>query len=172
MVRRLTARCVALSEVRRTSLHNSKEARDLTAGRSIKVKVGDIFAVPLDEQLIAAGIVLHISRYFAGSILVGFFNRRYRSREEIAIQDLRPDFTFTPNYTGKQILTKGDWPIVGNRADLVEQTVIPKLFVVIDVFHGDKVVERLASLEEAKQYEQLTGWGKGYIENKLRHYFG
>jgi hypothetical protein len=139
--------------------------------KSIKVKVGDIFAVPLEEELIAAGIVLHISKYWRGGILVGFFNRRFRAVDQVAVSDLAVEFAFTPNYTGKKILTAGDWPIVGSRPDLVEPNVIPKLVSVTHVFYKDEVIEHLASLEEARQYEVLSGWGKGFCENKLRRYF-
>ncbi len=143
----------------------------MTAQKRIKVKVGDIFAVPLADQLVAAGIVLHISRYWANGILVGFFDRRFPAVDQIDVSDLAAEFVFTPNYTAKRILTAGDWPIVGNRADLVVPSVIPKLVSVYDVFYKDEIVERLASIEETRQYEVLSGWGKVFAENKLRRHF-
>lgn len=99
------------------------------------IKAGDIFAVPLDDHMIAAGIVLHVSRYFDNSILVGYFDRRYGSIEEISAGELPARFAFTPNYTGKQMLVSGEWPVIGNRKALIEEAMIPKLVVVADVFY-------------------------------------
>lgn len=136
-----------------------------------RIKEGDVFAIPLDERMVAAGIVMHVSKYFANSILAGYFDRCFDSVEHIPVQDLTAQFAFTPNYTGKQLLARGDWPVIGNRNDLIEQAIIPKLVVITDVFYKDEILERLPSLEAAKQYERVEGQGKGYVESRLRRYF-
>ena len=141
------------------------------AGNRRRIKEGDIFAIPLDEQMVAVGIVLHVSKYFANAILAGYFDRCFSSVEHIPVQDLAAQFVFTPNYTGKQLLTKDHWPVIGHRNDLIDQAIIPELVVVTDVFYKDEVLKRLPSLEAAKQYEPVEGQGKGYVENRLRRYF-
>lgn len=143
----------------------------MSPSKKLPIEEGDIFAIPLEDQKLAAGIVLHVSKYFAGSVLVGYFDRCFCSVEDIVLEDLKAQFAFTPNYTGRPAATIGEWFIVGNRRDLVKESSIPKLVVATDVFFKDEVIERLPTLEAAKQYEPVRGQGKAFVENKLRAYF-
>lgn len=143
----------------------------MTSKKTIPVREGDILAIQIEDNKYAAGLVLHVSKYFKGSILVGYFNRCFVSTEAIILEELDPEFAFTPNYTGKPVEGGNDWTVIGNRVDLIEDSIIPKLVVVTDIFYKDEVVERLPSLDAAQKYETLKGQGRYFVENKLRNFF-
>lgn len=66
-----------------------------------KAKAGDVFAIPLQEEMIAVGIALHISRHYRNGMLAGYFDRCFTSLGAIDIEKLPTEFAFTPNYTSK-----------------------------------------------------------------------
>ena len=137
----------------------------------IKVKEGDIVAIPLEENLFAVGIILHVSKYWRNSIMVGYYDEFFTSLADINIDALGNRFIFTPNYTGKQIITEGDWEIVGHSQKLLSVAEIPELVSVTTVFYKDEVVKRLPSIAATEDYTMLTGQGRIFVENKLRKYF-
>jgi hypothetical protein len=136
-----------------------------------RVKPGDIFAIPLGDDMIAAGIALHISKYFKNGMLTGYFTECFPSIEAIDIADLRPEFAFTPNYTSKVMVGCGDWPLVGHSDALLAQSEIPILVTVTTLLYKDEVVDQLDSIEKTRGYTVLAGQGKGFVENRLRKYF-
>ena len=135
------------------------------------VKPGDIVAVPLDEAMVAVGIVLHVSSRFKNSMMIGFYDYVFESIEEV--DRLGGDFIDTPNYTGVQLISKDRWQVIGHSLDLLAEATIPKLRVVTHVYYKDEVVHHFGSHEEeeARKYPLLKGQGGIFIENKLREYF-
>src|SRR5437867_2521078 len=92
-----------------------------------RVRAGDVFGVPLGPNLVAVGIVLHVSRYFVGSIMVAFYRQAFSSIDQIDLGALHDDFVERPNYTSKRVLTTKRWTVVGNSPELLSGAVIPEL---------------------------------------------
>lgn len=138
-----------------------------------RITPGDLVAVPLDNGMVAVGIVLHVSKIFRNSMLVGFYDLAFKSVEEVAIPSLPPAFVFVPNYTSQQLVRNGRWQIIGSRLELLEAATIPHLRVGTDIYYKDEVVHHFSSTEEDKalKYPRLEGLGGGWIENKLRKHF-
>ncbi|HEY0604588.1 MAG TPA: hypothetical protein VGD58_16845 [Herpetosiphonaceae bacterium] len=135
-----------------------------------RVQAGDIIAIPFGEQQVAVAIVLHLSKEIVNGIMVGIYDRCYGSIDEIRVEDLGGDFIDVPNYTGKQMVRDGDWPVIGHRADLLAATPIPELRSANILYHKDTVV-RMLSREEERNYPVQGGAGMGYVENQLRKHF-
>lgn len=138
--------------------------------RKLAVEPGDIVAVPLGDKMVAAGIVLHISTVFRGSMMIGFYNKLFTSVEEIDVKTIGGNFIETPNYTGKQLITKGRWKVIGNSQELLEAASIPQLRVVNTLYYKDEIVKQIR-ISEFKKYVQVAGQGGFFIEDKLRKYF-
>lgn len=141
------------------------------SAKSNKVKPGDIIAIALRSDMIAIGIVMHISKRYRNGMLVGYFDRCFSSLEEIDIDALNPHFVFTPNYTSKRIVELGEWPIIGHSDVLLSKSPLPTLVSVTTLFLKDEIIGQLSSIEEAKAYEVLAGQGKVFVENRLRKHF-
>jgi hypothetical protein len=141
------------------------------SAKGSKTKPGDIIAIVLRSDMIAVGIVLHISKRYRHGILVGYFDRCFSSMEEIDVNTLIPQFAFTPNYTSKRIVELGEWPIIGHSDVLLSKSSVPILVSVTTLFLKDEIVGQLSSVEETKAYEVLAGQGKEFVENRLRSHF-
>jgi hypothetical protein len=139
--------------------------------KRIRVKPGDIFVIPVEENLFGVGIVLHVSKYFRNSIMVGLYDTFFKSAYEIQIERLETRFINTPNYTGKQLLTSGDWPIIGHSERLLLEAPVPELVASYTLFYKDEIVRDMLSLEETRMYPTLLGQGGIYIQDKLRRFF-
>lgn len=139
--------------------------------KPIRVKPGDIIAVPLEPELIAVGIILHISKVFNNGIMVGFYDCSLNSLEDIKLEELGGKFIFPPNYTTKQLVTLGPWKWIGHSEELLNSAEIPELIAGYTVYYKDEIVRDMVPREEIKRYASLTGEGGGFVENKLRKYF-
>jgi hypothetical protein len=137
-----------------------------------KVKPGDIFLVPLSENSLVIGIVLHVSKVFRNAILVVFFDKLIEFSKATEIELERLPMIDTPNYTGIQMIKQGDWSVVDYRPELIEKIPIPELNAGGTVYYKDEVVKQLRTVEEFRLYPTLRGQGKGAVENKLRRHFG
>ncbi|HEX6290919.1 MAG TPA: Imm26 family immunity protein [Herpetosiphonaceae bacterium] len=136
-----------------------------------QVKEGDIIAIPFDDQRVAAALILHVSKVFRNAILIGIYEQVFPSIDAIDLQTLGGPFIGVPNYTGKQMVRDGDWPVIGNSAALFAAATIPELRVVDTVYYKDTPV-RLLSAEEEARYPVHTVAGKGYVEQTLQQHFG
>lgn len=135
-----------------------------------RVKLGDIVAIPLDKERFAVGIVLHISTIFKNAIMMGFYKALFKSAENIDIEKLGGEFIETPNYIGKQLITKGPWRVIGNSNRLLVEATIPQLRVAYTLYYKDQELKQLTDNELSK-YVALKGQGGAFVENKLRKYF-
>lgn len=135
-----------------------------------EVKPGDIVGVPLGERMVAVGIALHVSTRVENGMMIGFYDQLFESMEDIDIKALGGEFIETPNYTGVQLITSGQWKVVANSPELLAAASIPKLRVVYTLYYKDEVVRRL-SPDELKEYVELVGQGGGFMEDKLRRHF-
>ena len=140
--------------------------------KGVKVNIGDVFYIKLDEEHYAVGIVMHISRSFKKGVIIGIFDKLVQTISKFEPQEfLSAPFFDSPNYTGIQILKEGDWPIVGNHPELLVEKEIPLLRAGGSVYHKDEVVKVLTNSSELKNYVQLEVQGMFYIENKLCDHF-
>jgi len=134
------------------------------------VKPGDIVAIQLAREEYAVGLVLHVSALFKNAVMMGFYDILFASMEDISIEKLGGDFIDTPNYTGKQLITRGPWKVVGHSAKLLEESTVPELRVAYTLYYKDQALRQI-STDEMKDYVALIGQGGLAVENKLRKYF-
>ena len=135
-----------------------------------RVNEGMIFCIPLVESKYAIGIVLHVSKLFKRSIIVGFFERIIDELEDAKLLSVDSAFITTPNYTGQQMLRDGDWPIVDMRPDIAVKATIPHLRAGRNIFFKDERVEE--DSKDWKLYEPIVSSGMYAVERKLRRHFG
>ena len=138
--------------------------------KRVKVVEGDLIAIPLNENVVAVGIILHVSKRIRNGIIVGYYNLIFSSVEAISIDEIGGEFVDTPNYTGKQLVTKGPWQLVGHSDELLASATIPELAVVTTIYYKDEIVHHFTN-DEHKAYLTLAVEGGGFVENKLRKHF-
>ena len=138
--------------------------------RKVSVHPGDIIAVTLRNTGVVPGLVLHVSKYFRKGMIVGFYDALFPDAAQIHIEELGGPFIETPNYTSVEMVQEGDWPIIGQSAELLSSSNVPTLRVVYDLFLRDDVVGRVAPAD-AKAYPVLQMMGKVYLENMLARHF-
>ncbi len=141
-----------------------------TSKKRLKVRDGDVIAVPLGEGLFAVGLVLHVSSYWKHGMIIGFYRRTFHSIEDIDITALGSEFIEMPQYTGTQCVTTGRWTIVGNSPELLQEATVPELRAAYTLYFKDTIVRRLTR-DELKDYPELSVGGCLYYEDKLRRYF-
>ncbi len=136
-----------------------------------RVKAGDLLCVPITDQHYVPGLVLHVSHYFKGCMLVAYFNKTLSSPHDVELQNMPGEVIGTPNYTHVYPVAKGLWITVGNNRTFLTAIPIPELVVVADVFYKDRYIRKL-SPSEISNYPVLTVAGQGAVERNLRRYFG
>ena len=138
----------------------------------VKIKNGDVFRIQLNEKNYTLGIVLHVSKVFKQSALVGIFDRPLSHSSEVDPQSLiNTQFYDVPNYTGTQMMKQGEWPILGNFPEMLKGREIPLLRASYHIYYKDEVIKTLTDPDQLKEYTELQGQGKLYILNKLKHHF-
>lgn len=139
----------------------------------IRVKPGDLIAIPLEENMVAVGIILHVSKRFKDAIMVGYYDQLFNSVEDISAEKITQPFVDTPNYTGRKLVTKGPWQLVGHSEKLLAEAEIPELAVVHHIYYKDEIVKHYPAqeAEAVRKYPVLEGQGGKFVENKLRKHF-
>ena len=135
-----------------------------------RLSPGDIVCVPIADDKVVVGIVLHISQLFRNAVMIGFYKPLFNSIDAVNIDMLDGDFIWTPNYTGKREITDGNWRVIGNSLKLLGMADIPRLVVVNDLYFKDELVQHLHP-EEVSKYPILLVAGGGAIEVRLRRHF-
>jgi hypothetical protein len=136
------------------------------------VKPGVLFAIPLADDAIAVGIVLHVSKTFKNGMIVGVYDRLFDTFDAINLDRLPEQFIMTPNYTSIEMIKKEHWPLIAYCPERLENVVIPRLRSVGSVYYKDEIVERLTSVEDFSRYPTLIGQGKVALEERVRKHFG
>jgi hypothetical protein len=127
-----------------------------------RVKVGDVFAIPLAEHTYALGLCTFVFRNFKNCIACRIFNAVFDA--PMIVAPMPAAVAFDPLFMGKQIITAGTWPIVGN----VEFEQRPMIFrVAVGKYHGDGYV---GPADEDDLPEFLV-YGPVAVQQLLRHYF-
>ena len=136
-----------------------------------RLNSGDIVAVPITSNAVAVGIILHVSKYFKGAVMLGFYKQLFTSIEDVNIADISGDFIWTPSYTGRREITDGTWKVVANSPQLLAIADIPLLRAAYDLFFKDQILRKLSG-DELDNYPTLSVDGGGFLEDRLRRYFG
>ena len=135
-----------------------------------RIKAGDLLAINISEEMVVAGIVLHVSKRFYKGMIIGFYNRLFTSRGNINIDTLKGEFVDTPNYIPVDLVLDGVWKKIGNSPQLLAEAAIPELRVAFDIYYKDTIVRKV-DFDEFKNYTELKMMGQPIIENKLREHF-
>lgn len=139
-----------------------------------KPQIGDIFSIKLGDSLYSLGIIIHVSKVFRQSMMIGIFDKLFSS--EFEVSTILPDnFSFVdiPNYTSIKVIGNkdNDWYIVCNRTDIVEIVEIPLLVAGNTLYMKDSIVKEILGPDERKKYQKVKGQGKLFVENKLKKHF-
>ncbi len=131
---------------------------------------GDVFVIPLENYGYGAGIILHLSGYFKGAMMIGIFDMFKQHIEDIPVDTLST-FLEPPNYTSRQIITKGGCIIIGKRNDLIHDGNIPLLLAGNDIHFKDKIIDKNLLDGNTPIYD-LLGMGLGAIQIRIARHFG
>lgn len=161
-----------LSELQKLQLENLAVIEIVKNQNSqVKVVPGDLFTIPLQTNLYAVGIVLHVSKVFKDGIMVGLYEQSFQSIVNFKPEHINSEFIDVPNYTSKKLIHNDIWPKIGHNQQLLLGAEIPYLAASFSLYFKDELIKQLTSIEEYKQYTELESAGRYFIENKLADHF-
>jgi hypothetical protein len=138
----------------------------------IKVKVGDVFLIPLDETASAGGIIINDRK---GELYVAVFHEKLDSSES----NTRKIVNGTPLFLTLTLDAKlwhGFWPIIGNELKLTAMFPQPVYKVhyegKLHIESRDMKFHRIASANEAEKLDFRTVSSPAAIENATKGKFG
>ena len=128
----------------------------------VRLKLGDVFAIPLTGELVALATCTYVFRSFKNCIACEILDRPLRNAEHLPWSD--DSEVVCSLFMGKQVLTAGMWPVVGRR--LVSGT--PPRFRVADgVYSGDEYVGEWTG----EDLPELVVFGPVAVQEELRKAF-
>jgi hypothetical protein len=128
-----------------------------------RIKVGDVFAIPLADRRYALGLCLFVFRDFKNCIACRIFDAVVDAPQ--MVEPMPSNAVADPLFMGKQIITAGTWPIVG-RMTVANS---PMLFRVADgKYKGDEYVGPTGD----EELPNLEAYGPVAVQNLLRSRFG
>jgi hypothetical protein len=129
----------------------------------VRIKVGDVFAIPLADQSYALGLCTFVFRDFKNCIACRIFDTVVDAPKMVEPIPLK--IVVDPLFMGKQIIMAGTWPIVGKMT--VGEP--PMLFRVADgKYNGDNYVGPAGN----ENLPNLEAYGPVAVQNLLRSRFG
>lgn len=138
-----------------------------------KPKVGDVFLVPLDEMSAAGGQVISIRE--GEELYLAVFDQRLGLNET----DPMVAISGSPVLLALSFDAKfwhGNWPIIGNRADLIDQYPQPNYKIkhggIMSLESRDKNVRRPASSDEIEILRYRSVAAPAIIEDAIKAHFG
>ena len=138
-----------------------------------KPKVGDVFLVPLDEVSAAGGHVISIRE--GEELYLAVFDQRLKLNETDPIVAIGGSPVFlTLSFDAK--FWHGNWPIIGNRADLTERYPQPNYKIkhagVMSLESRDRKILRPALFNELEILRYRSVAAPVIIEDAIRAHFG
>jgi hypothetical protein len=128
-----------------------------------RIKVGDVFAVPLGDQQYALGVCTFVFRHFMNCIACCVFDAVVDTPK--MVDPVPSNIAVDPLFMGKQIITAGTWPIVGK----IDADNTPMVFRVADgKYNGDDYVGPVGK----EILPNLEVYGPVAVQNLLRRRFG
>lgn len=128
-----------------------------------RIKVHDVFAVPLASDAFALAQCTFVSRHFKNCIACRVFNCLYDAPR---MPDTMPSsFAFDPLFLGKQVISAGTWPIVGQ---LDGDIAVPVFRVADGKYVGDEYVGSAGD----EDLPVLEAYGPVAVQSELRRHFG
>ena len=144
----------------------------ISASPKIRVKVGDVFLIPVDE---ATWVVGQLVRKKGSQLYVAIFADRYSSTdvEPRSIIGKKPLFLVL---TLDALLYHGMWPIIGNVQENRNSIPEPAFAVIVwgsgtHIISRDERISRLATQEELQILKPRTLRSPNNIEIMVRNYF-
>ena len=145
----------------------------ISASPKIRVKVGDVFLIPIDETTWVVG---QLVRKKGSQLYVAIFADRYSSTDvdPKSILDKKPLFLVL---TLDALLYHGMWPIIGNVQENRNSIPEPAFKVGIwgsgaHIISRDETICRLATREELEVLQPRIVDSPKNIEIMVRSYFG
>ena len=128
-----------------------------------RIKVGDVFAIPLADQKFALGVCTFVFRDFKNCIACRVFEGVHDA--PTMAEPMPSKVAVEPLFMGKQIITAGTWPIVG-KLDAGNPSM---MFRVADgKYNGDTYVGPIGN----EVLPNLEVYGPVAVQNLLRRRFG
>ncbi len=134
-----------------------------TMAKRTRIKVGDVFGIPLAEQAYSLSLCTFVFRTFKNCIACRIFDAMFD--DPILVEPMPTVAAFDPLFMGKQIITAGTWPIVGN----IDVDFGPLMFRVADgKYNGDSYVGQA----DTGDLPELLVYGPVGVQQLLRQHFG
>ena len=128
-----------------------------------RIKVGDVFAIPLADQKYALALCTFVFHAFKNCIACRVFDNVFDAPK--MMEPMPPNVAFEPLFMGKQIVAAGTWQIVG-KMDAGNE---PTVFRVADgKYSGDQYVGPVGN----ESLPNLEAYGPVAVQDLLRRHFG
>jgi hypothetical protein len=128
-----------------------------------RIKVGDVFAIPLADQRYALALCTFVFRDFKNCIACRVFDAAIDGPN--MVDPMPSNVAVDPLFMGKQIITAGSWPIVGK----MDSGNRPMVFRVADgKYDGDNYVGPIGN----EVLPSLEVYGSVAVQNLLRRRLG
>jgi hypothetical protein len=127
-----------------------------------RIKVGDVFAIPLGEGAYALAACTFVFRHFKNGIACRVYDAVVEAPK--MIEPMPNKIAFDPLFMGKQIITAGTWLIVGK----VSPDIAPVVFrVAVGKYVGDNYV----GLAGDEELPEMRAHGPVAVQIVLRRHF-
>jgi len=127
-----------------------------------RIKVGDVFAIPLGDQTYALALCTFVFRDFKNCIACRVFDAVIDGPK--MVDPMPSNVAVDPMFMGKQKITAGSWPIVGK----MDTGNLPMVFRVADgKYDGDHYVGPVGN----EVLPNLEVNGPVAVQNRLRRRF-
>ena len=135
----------------------------LSMATKTRIKVGDVFAIPLMDRRYALALCTFVFRHFKNCIACRVFDAVVEVPR--MVDPMPSNVAVDPLFMGKQIITAGTWPIVGN----MDAGNLPMVFRVADgEYDGDNYVGPVGN----EVLPNLEACGPVAVQYLLRRHFG
>lgn len=136
--------------------------------KRVITKAGDVIAVPLVDGVFACLVVTFVFKDFKNCIAVGVLSELL-PRAELP-QHASCSFCIYPLFVGKQLITAGIWPRIGQIELPPPFDSPPEILVAGNVHHGDAPV-RIATPSDERKLPTLLAHGGEALKSRLRTHF-
>jgi hypothetical protein len=148
-----------------------REQSPTRRSRGLQPRPGDVLKLELSPGTFVLLVVLHVSRVWRRAMLVAVPDRLYREGEPFSGSDVPTSTALPVNYVSTTLVADGVCTLLGNHPELLPIFPIPYLQAGGAIYHGDDNLGEIGA-SAVRPSHNLSGYGDGFIVNRLRRHFG
>lgn len=144
----------------------------MKSNKKIRVKVGDVFQIPIDDSHISFGQVLVNN---SGVLRIATFKKKYKLSDTPSIEQIvtEPILLLTDTMDAK--IWSGDWKVYGNTNVISDSLPKPRFKLGMEpvyITNYEQTRKRIASADEANILDHKFSVSPIRIQNGRQAYFG